>query len=357
MKRGYAVLAAAVALATLASCSLIFPVDSGDATANHNVDVAALSGPSTMGMVELMRDITSLPETDGGPGALYYGIESTTDPIATGIADGTTDVAMIPANLAAILNKETPDTIQVVAINTLSVLYIVTKGVTVESIADLEGMTVFSTGKGGTPEAVMVAVLAANDLTGKVNVQYYSKPTEAAAQLSAVETGVAVLPEPYITALISQDPSITVALDLGALFQQATGAPVVSGVMVARKDVTKRADWMATLLAAYKRSIDYTNNTPELAAPLIVRLGVLGSEELAIAAIPKSNIVYIDGEDMKKQVSGYLKALYDVNPELVGGALPGDGFYYTPKNLPTPSLPPIPTPTPTPTPEPTDEET
>jgi hypothetical protein len=86
-------------------------------------------------------------------------------------------------------------------------------------------------------------------------------------------------------------------------------------------------------------------------------LGILGSDELAVAAIPKSHLVYLDGDEMKAQVSGYLKALYDVNPELVGGVLPGSGFYYIPRNLPTPDLPPIPTPTPTPTPEPEAEVT
>ena len=348
MKKGLSALAAVV-LVTLASCSLIFPdPNAGDATALHNIDVASLTGATSMGMVELIRDITTLPATDGGPGALYYGIESSTDPIAAGIANGSTDIAFIPAGLAATLNAQNPNTIQVVAISTLNVLHIVTKGIKVESIADLEGATVYSAGKGGTLEAVMATVLSANNLSGKVNLQYLAQPSDVAAKLAAEEVGVAILMEPYIITLISQDPSISVALDLGALFKEATGSPVVTGVMVARKDVTKRTDWMAYFLAAYKRSVDFTNNTPEQAASLIVQLGILGSPELALAVIPNCHLTYIDGKDMKDQVSGYLKALHNVAPELVGGSLPADSFYYLPRNLPEVSLPPIPTPPPDP---------
>ncbi len=40
------------------------------------------------------------------------------------------------------------------------------------------------------------------------------------------------------------------------------------------------------------------------------------------------NITFISGADMKAKVSGYLKVLYDQNPEAVGGTLPDDAFYY-----------------------------
>ena len=53
--------------------------------------------------------------------------------------------------------------------------------------------------------------------------------------------------------------------------------------------------------------------------------------EIAEKALPECNIVYMDGEDMKEQLSGYLEVLKNQNPQAVGGAVPGDDFYYIEK--------------------------
>ena len=45
-------------------------------------------------------------------------------------------------------------------------------------------------------------------------------------------------------------------------------------------------------------------------------------------ALPNGNIIYLDGSEMKKQLSGFLQVLYDANPSSIGGALPEDDFYY-----------------------------
>ena len=52
--------------------------------------------------------------------------------------------------------------------------------------------------------------------------------------------------------------------------------------------------------------------------------------EAAIAekAIPKCYITYIAGADMKSALSGYLQVLFNADPKSVGGAMPGDDFYY-----------------------------
>ena len=50
---------------------------------------------------------------------------------------------------------------------------------------------------------------------------------------------------------------------------------------------------------------------------------------IAEAAIPKCNLKYLDGEEMKTALGGYLEVLMEQNPESIGGSLPGDDFYYT----------------------------
>ena len=63
----------------------------------------------------------------------------------------------------------------------------------------------------------------------------------------------------------------------------------------------------------------------------ITTLGrLLNIVENAVAekALPKCNIVFITGGEMKEKLSGYLGVLFDSAPAAVGGALPGDDFYY-----------------------------
>jgi len=83
-----------------------------------------------------------------------------------------------------------------------------------------------------------------------------------------------------------------------------------------------------TFLDEYKNSTNYVNNNHDQAAKLIKEFGIVDNEAIARKAIPKSNITYIDGEEMKTKIAGYLNVLYEANPQSVGGALPGDDFYY-----------------------------
>ena len=52
------------------------------------------------------------------------------------------------------------------------------------------------------------------------------------------------------------------------------------------------------------------------------------NKEVAQKAIPDCSIVFIEGDEMKTMLSGYLATLDDQNPEIIGGQLPDDAFYY-----------------------------
>lgn len=87
------------------------------------------------------------------------------------------------------------------AVNTLGVLYVVEKGDTVHSMADLAGRTILSTGKGTTPEYLLRYLLEKNGLDPDkdVKIQYCSEATEVTAQMAAAQKdAIAVLPQPYV---------------------------------------------------------------------------------------------------------------------------------------------------------------
>lgn len=43
-------------------------------------------------------------------------------------------------------------------------------------------------------------------------------------------------------------------------------------------------------------------------------------------------IVHHHRGEMKQKLSGFLQIMYDLNPDAVGGTMPGDDFYYIPAN-------------------------
>jgi len=323
--RAIVVIVVALAIAVVASCAQ--PVAAPERTASQEsvmIHVASLKGPTTMGIVGMMADPDKYRI---GPAS--FAVEGTADAITPKLVSGEVDIALIPANLAAVLYAKTNGGVQVASINTLNVLYVVSKGVTVTSLADLAGRTVYSTGKGTTPEAVMNTVLDGNGLTGSVHIEYLSEATEVAAKLAGASTGVAVLPQPYVTVVTSKDPSISVALDLGAEYEKVTGSPVVTGVTVVRTEFAKAYPGIvAGFLAASAESAGFTNASPAAAGELITAQGITPTAAIAEAAIPHCGIVSMSGPEARTALRNYLSTLAAANPALVGGSVPGDDFYW-----------------------------
>ncbi len=286
------------------------------------VRVASLKGPTTMGLSRLMQD-----ESDGD---YSFTVAGTADEIAPALAKGEVDIALIPCNLAAVLSQKMDGGLQVAAINTLGVLYVVEAGDTVRSLADLAGKTLLSTGKGTTPEYALNYVLRRNDIDPEsdLTIDYRSEATEVAAALQAGTATLALLPQPFATAAMAQNPELRVALSLTDEWTKVgEGSQLITGVVAVRRAFAKaHPDLLTKFLTDYAASTRYVNAHPDEAAVWIENLGI-AKAAVAEAAIPACNIVYIDGATMRDQIKGYLKALYDQNPASVGGELPDDTFY------------------------------
>lgn len=291
------------------------------------VRIAGLKGPTTMGLVNL------LPMQEDGTANLSYDLQlyGTADEIVPLLTKGELDMAAIPANLAATLYQKTEGAIQVMAVNTLGVLYVVEKGDTVQSVADLAGRTILSTGKGTTPEYVLRYILTQNgiDPDNDVNIEFYSEATEVTAQMAVTDDAIAVLPQPYVTSASMQDDTLRVALDLTAEWEKVCDTQLITGVTVVRTAYAEEhPDVVAAFLEDYAASVDAANTDLDGTAALCEEQGVVAKAAIAKAALPACNIVCITGEDMKADVAGYAQVLYDADPASVGGAMPDDGFYY-----------------------------
>ena len=291
------------------------------------VRIAGLKGPTTMGLVNL------LPMQEAGTANLSYDLQlyGAADEIVPLLTKGELDMAAIPANLAATLYQKTEGAIQVMAVNTLGVLYVVEKGDTVRSVADLAGRTILSTGKGTTPEYVLRYILAQNGLDpdADVTIEFYSEAAEVTAQMALAEDAIAVLPQPYVTSASMQDDTLRVALDLTAEWEKVCDTQLITGVTVVRTAYAEEhPDVVAAFLADYAASAQAANDDLDGTAALCEAQGVVAKAAIAKAALPACNIVCITGDDMRADVAGYAQVLYDADPAAVGGAVPDDGFYW-----------------------------
>lgn len=296
-------------------------------TFDNTVRIGGLKGPTSMGLVKLMQD-----NADGTSKLNYeFTVEATADMITPLLIKGELDMAAVPANLASVLYNNTEGKIKVLAINTLGVLYIVEKNSSVSSIADLKGKTVYATGKGSTPEYNLRYLLsqAGLDPDKDVTIEWKSEPSEVVALLKQSDSGVAMLPQPYVTVAQTQISELNVAINLNDEWDKLdNGSMMVTGVLVASADfVDNNKDYVDAFLAEYKASTEYINANPAEASVWVEeKIGVKAA--VAEKAVPFCNITFISGEAMKDALSGYLNILFEQNAKSVGGAMPADGFYY-----------------------------
>ena len=297
-----------------------------------NVNVGALRGPTAMGLVKFMDEVDN-NKIDSND--YSFEIFAAIDEIVPNIIQGNLDIAAVPANLSSVLHNNTQGDIVVLAIHTLGMLYIVESGDTIESVEDLRGKTIYANGKGATPEYALNYILAGNgiDPENDVTIEWKSEHAESVALLAANENAIALLPQPFVTIAQTNNENIRVALDLTKEWEELQTSSedpsaLLTGVMVARRSfVEENPAAVSDFMDHYAASVEFVNSNIEQAAILVGQYDIVPTP-VAQKAIPYCNIVFIEGQDMQDKLSGYLRVLFDQNPQSVGGEMPNDEFYF-----------------------------
>lgn len=292
------------------------------------INIAALKGPTGMGMVKLMEDAAN-----GSAANNYkFTVAGEADVISTGLVKGEFDIAAVPCNLASVLYNKTEGQIKILAINTLGVLYIIETGESIKTVEDLRGKTIYSTGYGTTPQYTLNYLLSINgiDPENDVNIEYKTESTEVAALLENATDAIAMLPQPYVTTVMMNNNKVRVALDIEKEWtsQSEDGSGVVTGVVVVNKEfLENNPEAVEAFMAEYNESAKFVNENVDEAAQLIEKHEIFKAA-VAKKAIPYCNITFISGQEMKEKVEAYLNVLYNQNPKAVGGTLPVEDFYF-----------------------------
>lgn len=323
-------------LAAMATLTLGLLPGCGQQEESTATRVGGLKGPTSMGLVFLQE------QAQNGQAEQEYEFTMAVaaDELLPLMIKGELDIALIPANVASVLYGKTEGGISVLNINTLGVLYMVSGDESIDSMESLRGRTIYLTGKGTTPDYVLQYLLAESGIDmAECTLEYRSEATEVAALLAEQPQAVGLLPQPFVTVACAQNEELKVVLDMNEqwnLVQGEGGSSMVTGVTVVRNAfLQEHPGTVAAFIREHGASVQAIQSDPDRGAQLVVEAGIIAKEPIARQAIPQCNITCIDGEDMRQALSGYLQALYDLDPQAVGGALPGDDFYYIPNVIPT----------------------
>lgn len=295
------------------------------------VNLMVLSGPTGVGAAYLIDGYAAGSAPADSPLCLNTTVVADNQEVTDALVNGTADIAAVATNVASALAAKTNGAIQVLAVNTLGVLYILEKGDTVHSMADLKGKTLYATGQGANPEYVLNYLLSQNKIDPvEVDIQWMTAQ-EVSAKMASSENAVCMLPVPASTALMMQDNGVRQALSLSEEWDKLEQGALTMGCVVARTDyIDKNPEIVDAFLDLYGDSISFMTDQNNIsdAAAMVAKYGITPNDKIAAQAIPQCNLTFLTGDDMKAVLEEYYQVLFQANPAAIGGSMPYDSFYY-----------------------------
>ncbi len=329
MKRILSLLLIAVMMLSLAACGDKPAADNQPQTGEMNVYV--LSGPTGIGAVNLWAKA----EAGETQNTYHFNLVAANDEILAAISKGEADIAAVATNLASTLYNKTEGKVTVLAVNTLGVLSILTNGTELNSIADLKGKTLYSPGQGANPEYILRYVLEGNGLDPDkdLTIKFVGDGSELPGIWAKEPEAVIMAPQPVATSILMKYTDAKTAFDMTAEWEKISGAQnLMMGCVIVRNEyLEKNPGAVKTFMKEYEESVNAAKADAAATGALCEKYGIIPKAAIAAKAIPSCGLTYVDGADMKTNLSAYLDIMFKADPKAVGGKLPADDFYYAGK--------------------------
>ena len=293
------------------------------------INLYVLSGPTGIGAMNLWA------ASDAGETKNTYHITmpGANDEVVAALSKGDADIAAVATNLAATLYNKTDGGVTVLAVNTLGVLSLLSNGQEAATVSDLKGKTIYAPGQGANPEYILRYVLTGNGLDPDkdVTLRFVGEGSELLTVWQSDPEAVILAPQPVATSILMQNENARTLFDMTEEWDKIAGgdSTLMMGCVIVRNEFLQANPGAVELfLQEYAASIEKAQFDVEGTAALCEQYGLIPKAALAQKAIPSCGLTFVTGAEMKTGLSGYLQVMFDANPKSVGGALPGDGFYY-----------------------------
>lgn len=299
------------------------------------VRVGLIMGPPSMGLSEFLLAAQAGECTNDFQftlnGVDYVGLSAAFN-------QGDYDICTLPSNIGPVLynNHELKNEYRVISVNNLGVLYAITTDPSVSGFESLAGKTVYAYGEGGTPEYTIEALLKKTGYEGTFNLEFKSTPFEILNLLIDVPNTIAILPQPFVALakmMLGETP-LYVPIDITTEWDSAfadTGSQAVTTTTIVNKQFLEEHEQaVVEYLQRAGSSVAWSQQNMDEAASRQVELETFLNNDVAADAMPYIDMVNLVGEEMREALSGFLDELYAANPDSIGGAVPGEDFYYLP---------------------------
>ena len=293
------------------------------------INLYVLSGPTGIGAMNLWA------ASDAGETKNTYHITmpGANDEVVAALSKGDADIAAVATNLAATLYNKTDGGVTVLAVNTLGVLSMLSNGQEAAAVSELKGKTIYAPGQGANPEYILRYVLSGNGLDPDkdVTLRFVGEGSELLTVWQSDPEAVILAPQPVATSILMQNENAKTLFDMTEEWDKIAGgdSTLMMGCVIVRNEFLQANPGAVELfLQEYAASIEKAQSDVEGTAALCQQYGLIPKAALAQKAIPSCGLTFVTGAEMKTGLSGYLQVMLDANPKSVGGALPGDGFYY-----------------------------
>lgn len=293
------------------------------------INLYVLSGPTGIGAMNLWA------ASDSGETKNTYHITmpGANDEVVAALSKGDADIAAVATNLAATLYNKTDGGVTVLAVNTLGVLSLLSNGQEAATVSDLKGKTIYAPGQGANPEYILRYVLSGNGLDPDkdVTLRFVGEGSELLTVWQSDPEAVILAPQPVATSILMQNENAKTLFDMTEEWDKIAGgdSTLMMGCVIVRNEFLQANPGAVELfLQEYAASIEKAQSDVEGTAALCQQYGLIPKAALAQKTIPSCGLTFVTGAEMKTGLSGYLQVMFDANPKSVGGALPGDNFYY-----------------------------
>lgn len=256
------------------------------------------------------------------------------DELRAGLTSKTMSVFVLPTQVAANLCNRGLG-VRLVNVMTNGLLYVVSPDASITSMAGLKGRTLAVPFRNDTPDLLFRRLLAAHQLSpdADMTLRFTGTPIEAVQLLVTGRVDAALLPEPgasaaIIRAAVAGTP-MTRVLDIQEIWGQATGlAPVLpqAGLGVTTTFLESHGPAVATLRDALVEVTASVNANPPRAAGDAAAVLELPWPVLE-QSIAHSKLVAIRARDARPALEPMYRALAELDPAVIGGALPPPEFY------------------------------
>ena len=303
------------------------PEQPDDTPTAAEVNLYVLSGPTGIGAMNLWA-AADAGETEN---TYHITMSGANDEVVAAISKGEADIAAVATNMAAALYNKTEGGVTVLAVNTLGVLSLLGNGQEAATIADLAGKTIYAPGQGANPEYILRYVLSGNGLDPDrdVTIQFVGEGSELLTVWQRDPDAVILAPQPVATSILMQNENAATLFDMTEEWNKISGNQLMMGCVIVRSAFLQENPGAVELfLQEYAASIEKAQTDVEGTAALCEQYGLIPKAALAQKAIPSCGLTFVTGAEMKTDLSAYLQVMYDADPKSVGGALPGDDFYY-----------------------------